>query len=60
MLEGRAIAAGALAKLHANADFSRDMALARTEIQSLRGHGVQPTGCEAEKAALAIRIPGVL
>lgn len=60
VLEGRAIAAGALAKLHANADFSRDMALARTEIQSLRGHGVQPTGCEAEKAALAIRIPGVL
>ncbi len=36
------------------------MALARTEIQSLRGSSVEPTGCEAEKAALAIKIPGVL
>lgn len=60
VLEGRAVAAGALAKLHANADFNRDMALARTEIQSLRGNGIEATGCDAEKAALAIRIPGVL
>ncbi len=60
VLEGRAVAAGALAALHANADFTRDMALARAEIQSLRGNSVQPTGCDAEKAALAVPIPGVL
>jgi len=60
VLEGRAVAAGALAMLHANADFNRDMALARAEIQALRSNSVEPTGCDAEKAALAVKIPGVL
>ncbi|MCD9085322.1 phosphatase PAP2 family protein [Stenotrophomonas sp. SY1] len=59
VLEGRAVAAGALAKLHANADFNRDMALARTEIDILRGSGAEANGCDAEKEALAIPIPGV-
>jgi len=60
VLEGRAVAAGAVAALHANADFNRDMTLARAEIQSLRSNSVQPSNCEAEKTALAIPIPGVL
>lgn len=60
VLEGRAVAAGALAMLHANADFNRDMALARAEIQALRSNSVEPAGCDAEQAALAVKIPGVL
>lgn len=60
VLEGRAVAAGAVAALHANADFTRDMALARSEIQALRGSSVEPSGCDAEKAALDVPIPGVL
>ena len=59
VLQGRAVAAGALAMLHANADFNDDMAAARAEISSLRGSGVPASGCDAEAAALQIRIPGV-
>lgn len=59
ILQGRAVAAGAVAKLHANADFNDDMAAARAEIGSLRGSGVPATGCEAEAAALQVKIPGV-
>jgi len=35
------------------------MAAARAEISSLRGSGVPASGCDAEAAALQIRIPGV-
>lgn len=59
VLQGRAIGAGALATLHANADFRRDMELARAEIQVLRGSGAEADGCAAEAEALAIAIPGV-
>jgi acid phosphatase (class A) len=59
VLEGRAVAAGAVATLHANADFNADMAAARAEIGSLRGSGVTANGCEVEATALKVQIPGV-
>jgi acid phosphatase (class A) len=59
VLQGRAVAAGAVAALHANADFTADMAAARAEINALRGNGVQPQDCEAEATALKVKIPGV-
>ncbi|WP_422506943.1 acid phosphatase [Stenotrophomonas sp. GZD-301] len=59
VLQGRAVAAGAVASLHANADFGDDMAAARAEIASLRGSSVTPTGCDVEAAALKVAIPGV-
>lgn len=59
VLQGRAVAAGALARLHADADFSADMAAARAEISGLRGSSVPASGCEAEAAALKQVIPGV-
>lgn len=61
VLEGRATAAGAVAKLHANADFRADMAMAGKEIASLRASGASPgVDCAAEAAALAIPVQGVL
>ncbi|MCF7752169.1 phosphatase PAP2 family protein [Bacillus subtilis subsp. subtilis] len=59
VLQGRAVAAGALALLHANADFRADMAAARAEIANLRGNGIPASDCETEAAALAVKIPGV-
>ncbi|WP_411851169.1 acid phosphatase [Stenotrophomonas sp. LGBM10] len=59
ILQGRAVAAGAVATLHANADFLADMSAARAEIASLRGSSETPTGCDAEATALAVKIPGV-
>ncbi|GAA5080902.1 phosphatase PAP2 family protein [Lysobacter panacisoli] len=61
ILEGRATAAGAVAKLHANADFRADMAMAVKEIATLRANGATPgVDCAAEATALAVPIPGVL
>ncbi|MGY8562795.1 phosphatase PAP2 family protein [Paracidovorax citrulli] len=59
VLQGRAVAAGAVAVLHANPQFSADMAAARAEIDALRGNGVEAQDCAAEATALAVRIPGV-
>lgn len=59
VLQGRAVAAGAVAKLHANADFLADMKAARAEIDALRGAGVPATDCESEAAALKVKIAGV-
>ncbi len=59
VLQGRATGAGAVAVLHANADFNADMAAARAEIDALRGNGVEPQDCAAEATALKVKIPGV-
>lgn len=59
VLQGRATGAGAVAVLHANADFNADMAAARAEIDALRGNGVEPQDCAAEATALNVKIPGV-
>ncbi|MFC3551965.1 phosphatase PAP2 family protein [Lysobacter cavernae] len=61
VLEGRAVAAGAVARLQADATFRADLAAARGEVEALQARAAQPAGdCAAEAAALAIRIPGVL
>jgi len=60
VLEGRAVASGAFAKLQSNADFLADVAAARKEVAAQRAAGAQPAGCDAEAAALATPIPGVL
>ena len=60
VLEGRAVASGAFAKLQSNPDFLADLAAARKEVAAQRSAGNMPTGCEAEAAALATPIPGVL
>jgi len=48
-----------VAVLHANPQFTADMAAARAEIDALRGNGVEAQACAAEATALAVRIPGV-
>lgn len=61
ILEGRAVAAGTVARLHSNVTFQADMAAARAEIDAQRLKGSKPDGdCTAEAAALAIKIPGAL
>lgn len=60
VLEGRAVASGVFAKLQGNADFLADVAAARKEVAARQAAGARPAGCEAEAAALAIPVPGVL
>lgn len=61
ILEGKVVAAGTVAKLHANAEFRSDLAAATEEVQRLRAAGASPgVDCAAEAAALATQIPGVL
>ena len=61
VLEGRAVAAGAVAKLHSNPDFKADLAAAGREIQALRASAEAPNAdCAAEATALAIPIDEVL
>jgi len=59
VLQGRAVASGAVAKLHADDDFLADMKAARAEIEAMRGAGIPASDCEAETAALKPRISGV-
>jgi acid phosphatase (class A) len=60
VLEGRAVGAGAVAQLHSNPAFRADMDAAKREIDTLLARGKKPdSDCEAEAAALAIKIPGV-
>lgn len=61
VLEGRAVAAGTVARLHSDATFKADMDAARAELDALRLKGSKPeSDCAAEAAALAIKIEGVL
>lgn len=61
ILEGRAVGAGAVAQLHSNAEFTRDMKAARKEITAVRAKKVaSEQDCSAEEEALAIRIPSAL
>jgi len=61
VLEGRAVAAGAVAQLHSDRAFNSDMKAAKREIEALRRQGAVPQqDCAAEAAALATKIPGVL
>lgn len=60
VLAGRTVAAATVALLHADADFNRDMALARAELHMMQASGATPAGCDAEKSALAVPLPGLL
>lgn len=60
VLEGRAIAGGAFAKLQSNPDFLADVAAARKEVAAQRAAGATPEGCAEEAAGLAAPVPGVL
>jgi acid phosphatase (class A) len=53
---GRLVAAGAIAKLHADATFRADVEAAKGELAAVRAKGLPPTGdCNAEAAALAAK-----
>ncbi|MFC5593583.1 acid phosphatase [Lysobacter niastensis] len=61
ILEGRAVAAGAVARLHSDPTFLSDMQAAKAEIDAQRSAGKMPQGdCAAEAEALKTKIPGVL
>lgn len=61
ILEGRAVAAGAVAKLHADPVFRADMQAAAGEIAAQRAAApVDASACDKQRAALQIPIPGVL
>jgi len=61
VLEGRAVGAGAVAKLHGNAEFKADIANAAGEIAALRKSGQAPNAdCDAEAAALSVPVDGAL
>ncbi len=56
VVQGRIIAAGTVARLHADPSFRSDLAAARAELAAVRKKGHKPTrNCDAEAAALAIR-----
>ncbi len=56
VVQGRVIAAGAVARLHADPVFLADLESARAELASVRKKGLKPTrDCNAEAAALAIK-----
>jgi len=56
ILEGRFMGAAAVARLHDNADFNRDLLAARKEIAAARNAGARPSrDCVAEEAVLKVR-----
>lgn len=62
ILEGRAVAAGVVARLHADPVFQADMRAAAAEIAAQRARQVDggSTACNSEQEALKTSIPGVL
>jgi len=60
VIQGQALAAAVVAKLHSNAEFMDDLAKARDEIRTARALALPlPHDCAAETTALATPIPGV-
>jgi acid phosphatase (class A) len=56
VVAGRIIAAGAVARLHADPAFLADLESARAELAAVRKRGLKPTrDCNAEAAALAVK-----
>lgn len=56
VVQGRVIAAGAVARLHADPAFLADLESARAELASVRKRGLKPTrDCSQEAAALAVK-----
>ncbi len=55
VMQGRLIAAGTVARLHAEPEFRADMEAARSELAAARAKGLAPgRDCAAEAAALAV------
>lgn len=58
VVQGRMIAAGTVARLHADPGFQADLAAAKIELLGLRQKGLKPErDCSAEAAALALQPP---
>ena len=56
VVQGRVVAAGAVARLHADPAFLADLESARNELAWVRKRGLKPTrDCSAEAAALAVK-----
>ena len=56
VVQGHSMAAGSVARLHANPAFLADLNAARAELAAVRGKGLKPSrDCSAEAAALAIQ-----
>jgi len=56
VVQGRVLAAGTVARLHAEPAFRADLEAARAELAAVRGQGLKPTrDCAAEAAALAVQ-----
>ena len=56
VIQGRIIAAGAVARLHADPAFLADLESAKAELAAVRNKGLKPTrDCSAEAAALVIQ-----
>ncbi|WP_295443945.1 phosphatase PAP2 family protein [uncultured Thiodictyon sp.] len=55
---GRVLAAGVVARLHADPAFRTQVEAARAELAAVRAKGLKPTrDCQAEAAALALPLP---
>jgi len=60
VMQGQALAAAAVASLHANAEFLADLATARDEYTRARAQALPlARNCAAEAEVLAVSIPGV-
>lgn len=58
VVQGRMIAAGTVARLHADPGFQADLQAAKDELTGLRQKGLKPErDCSAEAAALALQPP---
>jgi acid phosphatase (class A) len=56
VIQSRLIAAGTVARLHADPAFRADLEAAKTELTAVRNEGLKPTcDCNAEDAALVIQ-----
>ena len=56
VIQGRLIAAGTVARLHADPAFRADLEAAKAELAAVRKKGLKPTSdCSAEAAALAVQ-----
>jgi acid phosphatase (class A) len=56
VVQGRVVAAGAVARLHTVPAFRADLEAARAELAAVRNKGLKPTrDCSAEAAALAVQ-----
>lgn len=56
VLQGRVIAAGAVARLHDDPTFRADLEAAKAEVAAVRSQGLKPIrDCQAETAALAVQ-----